>query len=485
MRQCKKLICLTLALSFLLTGCGSDVQVADIKPLNENENRMERLSMLEEPSIEYEVNKMYPSIIVSLSGYETTCNKIAVLEGNTFPASFHLIDCETDKIVYIGEIETRECKDDTEVLSAIADFSSYDETGRYYIKADMLGRSKEFFISEIDRKGKVINVLKTIHSYRSESGMSRLLLEGSDSLSVDADGGYTTDKDGGKDLIVNCLTVMDMLLAYELHPDVFTDDFGLSESGNKISDLVDELKYEASWLMKMQNPETGGVYTGVYIPEGKSQFVVGGETTKATAYFCAAMARLSLDLNRVDADFSRDCLQAATMAYNCLLANKEIVTAEQLYRAAVEMYRVTGQANYNGVVNGFLATNSKMDYDSRALLDAALSYMSTPRQVNVTFCTTLMQQFMTRTEEKSNAALASRFYVNEGTDASKLLRDATELIVADNIISNQEYENIETNYLQYLSGRNHECIDYTKMLDNPNQYAQLLVLVTELADKKH
>lgn len=485
MKRNMKYICFILLSCLLLTGCGSDVQVAEIKPLGENENRIERLSMLEEASIEYEVKKMLPSIIVSQSGYETDSSKIAVVESKQFPTQFNLVNAVTEKIVYIGYIEPRECSEDGEVLSAIADFSSFTDSGCYYIKTDMLGRSQDFYIALPNRTGKVKNTFKAIHSLRDLSGQGPLLVEGSGDVYIDADGGWITDKSGNKDVISGCLTIIDLLLAYELHPDVFTDEFGITESRNSKSDLIDEIEYEAKWLSKMQNSETGGVYTGVYIPEGQTSFVVGGETTRTTAYYCATMAKLSFDLSKEDSEYSKECLMAATLAWNCLMANKEIVTAEQMFRAAVEMYKLTGQGEYLSVINNYLSTHQEFDYEVRAMLDAAMTYMGTSRIVNLEYCTRMMQQFMARTEEKSMAAQASRFYVEPDKDVANLLRNATELVIADNIISNQEYENIEMNYLYYLSGRNHEGIDYTKSLENVNQFAQLLVLEAELADKKH
>lgn len=485
MKRTIKYICHILLCSLLLTGCGSDTQVAEIKPLGENENRIERLSMLEEASIEYEVEKMLPSIIVSQSGYETDSSKIAVVESKQFPTQFNLVNAVTEKIVYIGYIEPRECSEDGEVLSATADFSDFGESGRYYIKTDMLGRSQDFYITVPNRKRRVMNTFKAIHALRDSEKRGSLPVEGSSNDYIEADGGWITDKDGSKEVISGCLTIMDLLLAYELHPDIFTDDFGISESNNTKSDLIDEIKYEAMWLSKMQNPETGGVYTGVYMPEGSENFLVGGETTKTTAYFCATMAKLSSDLSKVDAEYSKECMLAATLAWNCLTANKEIVTPEQMFRAAVEMYKLTGQGEYLNYINSFLSSHKEIDYEARAMLDAAMTYMGTSRIVSLEHCTRLMQLFMARTEEKSMAAQASRFYVEPGKDVVGLLRNATELVIADNIISNQEYENIEMNYLYYLCGRNHQGIDYSKSLDNVNQYAQLLVLEAELADKKH
>lgn len=50
-----------------------------------------------------------------------------------------------------------------------------------------------------------------------------------------------------------------LFTAYEQHPDVFTDDLSIPESGNGIPDLIDELKWEIDWIKRMQDND-GGVY---------------------------------------------------------------------------------------------------------------------------------------------------------------------------------------------------------------------------------
>lgn len=54
---------------------------------------------------------------------------------------------------------------------------------------------------------------------------------------------YVTNADG---------TLHDLLLAYEENPGAWDDDFGIPESGNGIPDLLDEIKFELDWLLKMQ-----------------------------------------------------------------------------------------------------------------------------------------------------------------------------------------------------------------------------------------
>lgn len=49
--------------------------------------------------------------------------------------------------------------------------------------------------------------------------------------------------------------VLTLLRAYEEHPGAFGDDLGIPESGNGVPDLIDELRWELDWMMKMQLPD--------------------------------------------------------------------------------------------------------------------------------------------------------------------------------------------------------------------------------------
>ena len=50
-----------------------------------------------------------------------------------------------------------------------------------------------------------------------------------------------------------------LLYAWSGNPAAFTDDFNIPESGNGLPDLLDEVKWELSWLVKMQDKD-GGVF---------------------------------------------------------------------------------------------------------------------------------------------------------------------------------------------------------------------------------
>jgi endoglucanase len=48
--------------------------------------------------------------------------------------------------------------------------------------------------------------------------------------------------------------VHQLLTAYQTTPSVFTDDYGIPESGNGIPDILDEIRWELDWVGRMQYP---------------------------------------------------------------------------------------------------------------------------------------------------------------------------------------------------------------------------------------
>ncbi|MEJ5170822.1 MAG: glycoside hydrolase family 9 protein [Fimbriimonadales bacterium] len=75
----------------------------------------------------------------------------------------------------------------------------------------------------------------------------------------DLHGGWMDAGDTNKYPPFNNDVVHPLLYAYRRNPKVFTDDFGIPESGNGLPDLLDELKFQLDWLMRMQEPD-GGVW---------------------------------------------------------------------------------------------------------------------------------------------------------------------------------------------------------------------------------
>lgn len=485
------LLAMTVLLSttLFLSACGGTTpgNPAATNQQDSAQVQAQATTMLEEPEILYEKESMRPSILVDLIGYLPESEKVAIIEAPIIPGRFSLINKETGKAVYSGNVKVKECPEDGELLTGIIDFSDVTEEGTYYLEAELVGRSFDFEIKTGIYDSLFRSAFIDLLALKDDSEAEMLVsLEGDDSVKKDVSGGWITGKDKQKDVCEGCLAVQDLMLGLEFYPKAFGDDMGTKKSGNNIPDILDEIMYEAEWLMKMQNPETGGVYTSVSLQKvdlsEEYRLVIMGETTRATAYFCATMAKLSYIVKKYDSKFSVKCIEAANLSWKCLEANAGLVDKTQMFRAAVEMYRATGYKVYKNLIEDYLKANADKDYEERIALDGAITYMSSTRSTNKDYCTKLMEHYMSRTEDKSNSAKASRYLVESGDrEENVLLRNMVELAVVNYIISNQEYTTIEENYIHYLCGRNPESVVCTGFNESPDAYAQFIFLAGKLA----
>lgn len=83
----------------------------------------------------------------------------------------------------------------------------------------------------------------------------RLVSNTSAATSKDLRGGWFDAGDYNKYVPFTYGPLVDMLLAYQENPAVWTDDFNLPESGNGVPDLLDEVKWELDWLLRMQQAD--------------------------------------------------------------------------------------------------------------------------------------------------------------------------------------------------------------------------------------
>ncbi|HWQ06521.1 MAG TPA: glycoside hydrolase family 9 protein, partial [Feifaniaceae bacterium] len=109
-------------------------------------------------------------------------------------------------------------------------------------------------------------------------------------------------------------------------PGVFTDDTGIPESGNGLPDVLDEVRFELEWMLKMQ-AQSGGVnhkvtcakFPGFVMPEEeKDELLLSPISTCATADFCGVLAFASRVFAPFDSAFATTCLDAAKRAHEYL-----------------------------------------------------------------------------------------------------------------------------------------------------------------------
>ena len=160
------------------------------------------------------------------------------------------------------------------------DFTAVSTTGTYYIfDPDTGEKSALFTINDNPYKEVLQSALKAFYYNRCNATKEAPFAESSwtdgmnfrnhlqdancryvndrenASLEEDLTGGWFDAGDYNKYVTFAHSPVHDLLSTYEEQPSLFGDDWNLPESGNGIPDLLDEIKWELDWLMKMSNAD--------------------------------------------------------------------------------------------------------------------------------------------------------------------------------------------------------------------------------------
>ncbi len=199
---------------------------------------------------------------------------------------------------------------------------------------------------------------------------------GDASSSRDLSGGWHDAGDYNKYVNFSYLPVHQLLHAYEENPAAFTDDLDIPESGNGVPDILDEVKWELDWLLKMQLPD-GSVLTKVSVPQYEAASPpsadaaprrYGEASSSSTRSFCSMMAHAATVFSASgDANmqaYGASLLVASQNAWNWLQnntaysyygnagfasANPEVSTYDQdamLIGASAYLYAATGDSQY-------------------------------------------------------------------------------------------------------------------------------------------
>jgi hypothetical protein len=109
-------------------------------------------------------------------------------------------------------------------------------------------------------------------------GQCYLYSDASKTPNKDLHGGWWDAGDFNKYTNWGAEDVIELLRAYEETPAAFFDDYDIPESGNGVPDLLDEVKWELDWLVRMQNAN-GSVLSIVNEPAAKAPSFGGSPDT--------------------------------------------------------------------------------------------------------------------------------------------------------------------------------------------------------------
>ncbi len=476
----KRIVCLavTMAMMGSAAGCGASSAELQVDPGTTGPGA--------QTSADYEVPMQIPGVLVDQIGYERLSEKAIVFKGENIPDSFKIYDEATGKPVYTGEILKPVYNEELGEYDSLGYFNDLQQEGSFFAYSDALGESYHFEIKddiydevfELACKKYYINRCGTAMSDSTAGGTPHSAchtgaahFQEDPGTTVNVEGGWHMDEKAGRDTALGCRIASNLLLANEINPQAFNDNTGIPESGNQIPDILDEVRYEAEWLLKMQDPVTGGIYAAAVteIPEGGDVFaapvVVTPVSMDATISFAVAMAMFSYQYQQYDAEFATSCLRAADRAWACFLNNESAMDNTMAFNAAAQLYKAAGSEDYRQVLESYFQREDfqKLFEEDEAVFLGSVTYLTISQAVDVEICKTLMKYLMNRAEDIAARSSGSPYLVTdipENGDFEKSLLDMRCLTITDHVIYNHEYTTIIENQAHFLCGMNPEALNY-------------------------
>ncbi len=441
-----------------------------------------------------------PLVKINQEGYTPDAVKKAVFsELDEADNKFMVIDAETDEVVFTGDITDRTYSASSGEWVAYGDFSLLKTSGSYYVKTIGNAESFVFEISENVYDETFSNVVKMLYMQRCGTELdeeyagdyahavchnTEAVIYGTDTK-IDVSGGWHDAGDYGRYVSSGAKTVADMLLSYEKNPEAYSDDMGIPESGNGISDVLDEVRYELEWMLKMQDGASGGVYHKVtcevfpetVMPEDETdELIVCPISNCATGDFAAVMAMAGRFYADVDADFAATCLEAAKKAYD-YVSNAEhesgfknpgnVVTGEykdtydqdEVFWAAAELYKTTGDTTYQDGVKKMLE-EARIEELGWANVGgyAAYAYLTSDNQ-DADLAATVKEKFLNTADEYLALAKKAGYLNANDLDYAwgsnmNMANHGMMMLMANEISPNEEYVEYAMAQLHYLMGVN-------------------------------
>lgn len=435
-------------------------------------------------------------------GFLPNARKTCVVRSKDIDKKFMLID-ESDTVVYTGELTGPfDAQQSCEKVYR-GDFSDFTTPGVYTVVVSNGDESFPFEIKDDVYDDLLKDTLLMLTRQRCGMELGEDLMKSAKHPSChdkeavihgtstykEVNGGWHDAGDYGRYVSPGAMTVMDLFLAYEDYPKLWNrDDLGIPESGNGIPDILDEAKYELDWMLKMQDSETGGVYhkvtcrsfPGFVLPQfEKDELVLSPISNTATGDFAAIMAKASLVYADIDPSFCHRALEASKKAYLYLENHMEssgfknpkgIVTGEygdrvfkdEMYWAAVELLKVTGEQKYRDFVE---QTLDKKIYHGLGWADMGtygnIEYMSLEAdKQNPQLLAKMIKKIESNAKTYLNNSKSDGYMCDLGdgyiwgSNLSVCSFAREMLLAAKNSPYAQEYENAAYDQVSYLLGQN-------------------------------
>ncbi|MBU1667464.1 glycoside hydrolase family 9 protein [bacterium] len=320
------------------------------------------------------------------------------------------------------------------------DFSAFEEEGEYYIyDKDNKQSSYPFQIASTVYDDVLKQSVRMLYLQRSNFAKiapyveepfidgkafpqdeiaTSILDKTNPATQKDVSGGWFDAGDYNKYINYTDEIVHDLLIAYTMHPTFWGDDYTIPESGNGVPDILDELRYELEWVLKMQvnsddvdgsNPTFTAADRGSFLHKASAlHFGQGNEsppssntdaryyappTVSATISAVGMLAHAAIIYESIDNNFTQKLKDAAVEGWNYLegkaysnYSNNGFGTAEaedsiaiqktNKIVAAIYLYALTNNVTYKNyyetnAIDGQLINHANLNDKDKAYFNSS------------------------------------------------------------------------------------------------------------------
>jgi endoglucanase len=456
-----------------------------------------------------------PVVRVSQIGYRPHDRKLLIA---TVPVDhFTIVDHATDEIVYEGQAESWGFDQDAQQEIYWGRFHSLTTPGTYRAILDTGDESYPFTISEDVYAAPIRLAARALYLQRSgidiydaensgvdlEAGhLTPAILWGDESSTpMDVSGGWYDAGDFGRYIPTGAFAVGQLLIGFSANPEFFADgSLNIPESGNGLPDLLDEIKWELDWMLRMQR-EDGAVYHkvttrsfadfGTLPAEDTSQLFVFEVSSADTAYFSATLAHAARIFADYDAEYAATLLSAAERAWTWLEQNPDqvpvggfqnppvseypmqggydFVGTEEIPRmwAAAELFNTTGNSTYETAFAQYFEAVSPQGRQAMSWANAypmALYAYLTAENANANTWASVAEVFQAQAQQIFDVAFMSGYGVtlNDSVPGFEYVWGSNQvalahglyLMMANELFPDLRYPHVALGQVQYILGVN-------------------------------
>ena len=357
-----------------------------------------------------------PAIKLDNFGYRPGDGKVAIFTANPGTA-VQVRDAATNAVVFTvptnGGAITAMGPDGPGSFDTVwwVDFSPFATTGSYHLfSATLAGKSYDFTVRGDAHRDVFRAALKSYYRQRCNTpktaahagawpdpvachmtDLATTVAAGHTDLGpLDLTGGWHDAGDYNKYVWGDTGgAILFLLRAYERAPSAFGDDTGIPESGNGVPDVLDEVKWELDWLLKMQRPD-GSVLSRMHVAGFASDSPPSADANprlyenpnaESDAVFVAATSLASRVFGQAGHAGYASRLKTAALATWPRVFAQPSANNEFKVWAAAELFRLDATVTAARTVVDTYHPNSwagvflnVMSYDTQA----ALAYVETP-----------------------------------------------------------------------------------------------------------